>query len=591
MTLSEAVKYADFSIEKLISMDVEIERQEEIFVDDIVEEEALFDSGHRDRLAHSMLQSRGQLSPLTARVRLDERSVIVYDVIDGYHRDSGLKRIQEDFRTGGPLVQIALNFKSELKSKKGEAISQWKHIQIAHKVNEEILTAETVYKMVSDDSDGSECGLSLEEADELKSWYRDKQKIRTTCVVLYACSDEELYDRRVEAAVNSAKSVKFARMAILMHRSFSSASWQSERIGELMEDGVITLAQVFTIAHQFKQGLTRMPGKNLGVSSEEAAELIGWAIQKAERWDRPLSTLVQDMRTVEDASPKLVILVRQGGGGGRGKKGTFTLARLRAMTKHLPGNWDVQEQLARLSIDLNIHAEDLELLSEECAVSMERNDEERLSQIFSDPIKAVAENKKKISIKIKGKKVKLDPISLKRVQEVVDAAISFESSAEKREALRTRILGEGRRIDEMETPIVRFALENLGIGDEEGMAENYYTTILQGVIDLIVDNPNTIGIPLGDGSSGSPQFLPGENKLVVGRENISLTRGESTIYFLLLMIKRKVSHVFIRKALILSGNEDADHLREVLSLSQKLRRHKRRLGHEVVPSEDGVMLK
>lgn len=50
-------------------------------------------------------------------------------------------------------------------------------------------------------------------------------------IVLYGCLDEELFDLRVLAA-SSVKSIKFARMAEWMKKSFLSTKWQNERLHE-----------------------------------------------------------------------------------------------------------------------------------------------------------------------------------------------------------------------------------------------------------------------------------------------------------------------------------------------------------------------
>lgn len=203
----------------------------------------------------------------------------------------------------------------------------------------------------------------------------EPQTLKT--IVLYGCGDEELFDLRVLAA-SSVKSIKFARMAEWMKRSFFSTHWQNNRIYELVEKEEITLSQVFNLA-QFDSS-----GKNLGLKPEEVIELKEWAGKKSKQWGRPLSTLMVEMRTVELAAPDLVQRVRTGGGGSGGR-GILTRARLEAIVTNLPGDWELQRQMVNLAISKNILAQDLDFLAWSYAQAREASDQSTMTKILTQP--------------------------------------------------------------------------------------------------------------------------------------------------------------------------------------------------------------
>jgi len=194
-------------------------------------------------------------------------------------------------------------------------------------------------------------------------------------IVLYGCSDEELFDLRI-LAVNSVKKVKFARMAIWMTRSLEETTWQNKGLKKRIDLKEITLSQIFTLAQN------NSSGKKLGLSESEANELKEWARNKAQLWRKSLPSLIQDMKTVELSAPDLVQRVRQGGGGGRG---IFTAARLKAIVDNLPGEWELQRKFADMAVDKNILASDLDLLTWCYLFAKEAGDKETIEKIFKRP--------------------------------------------------------------------------------------------------------------------------------------------------------------------------------------------------------------
>jgi hypothetical protein len=568
----------------LIRSEVELKRQENIDIDAIVEEEGLFDLGHRDGMIISMLQSRGQISPVTVRARLDGGKV-AYDIIDGFHRASGLKEIQQDFRTCGPLVQIALNLRSEYRSYKGKRKSNWQNDGLARKVNDKTLTAKAAWDIVQGKKKATSYGLTKGEAKELREWFVEKQDMRAEAVVLYGCNDEELFDLRVLAA-SSVKSIKFARMAMWMQMSFEYTKWKSKEILSFIKNKDLTLSQVFAMAHRSANQITKEPGKNLGVSNEAAEELIAWAVQKARRWDRPLAVLLQDMRAIEVASPELVMMVRQGGGGTDGK-GVFTRARFVSIVNNLPNEWEVQERLAHMAIDKNILASDLGILSGELAEALRKKNEVFQERIFNNPDLYL--RKHQVARVIEKGKGAMPNQTLKSLQTIVDKAIENPDRKPRigLESLTRKI----RVIDEMNTPIVKLALENLGINYEKGASEGYPMVLIRQLMQRAVGNSALrLEFSLNGNKANSAVFVPGQKEIVIGENRVSLTEGQSVVLLTLLLTENvQVTEGFLRKVLSLAGLEDQDPMKVGKKLVKTLSSHARRMEGKLVMKEGGII--
>ena len=114
-------------------------------------------------------------------------------------------------------------------------------------------------------------------------------------VVLYGCTDEEMFDQRILAA-NSVKSVKFARLGMWMENSWSLTPWRDK----------LTVAQACSIVSNDSSG------KQIGISESELQEITSWVQLKSKKWLIPLNTLTANMRIIEMASPYLVSRVRTG---------------------------------------------------------------------------------------------------------------------------------------------------------------------------------------------------------------------------------------------------------------------------------------
>jgi hypothetical protein len=158
----------------------------------------------------------------------------------------------------------------------------------------------------------------------------DGKDIFAKAVVVYGCSDEELFDLRI-LAVNSVKSVSFSRLVEWMQGAFSKTKWAEKGI---------SLSQAFSLATQDSSGI------HFKLSADEVGELKRWAFQKAKKWGKNPASLCTDLRMVEHADPDLIKRVRVGGGGPHAKKGEVNPACLRAIVNELPDDHRHQQMAA-----------------------------------------------------------------------------------------------------------------------------------------------------------------------------------------------------------------------------------------------------
>jgi|GEM_PF-3896029 len=249
------------SPKEILKLGLEGKRHEMIDVDNVIIDESLVDESHKKELVKSMSGKRGQISPITVRARLNDNGIVVYDIIDGFHRGAGFK----------------------------------------------------------------DAGIDKVDA-----------------VVLYGCSDEEMYDLRVLAA-NSVKSVKFARISTWMQGSYKRSEW--------CEKG-FSLSQILALAVQNSSGV------KLKLSKEEASRAKNWAKEKTQKWGKTLGSILQDVYIIENADPALISRVRTTGGGSRGR-GVLSPARLRSIVNVFPKDYQTQNFLAGLVINKNLNAEEI----------------------------------------------------------------------------------------------------------------------------------------------------------------------------------------------------------------------------------------
>ncbi len=175
---------------------------------------------------------------------------------------------------------------------------------------------------------------SLGEGDEQQVIYdvidgfhrtAGKKSINDTeidAMVIYNISDESMYDKRI-LAVNSVRSVQFARAAAWMNSCFATTPWAEKGL---------SVSQAFAIA------LNDSSRSNLvQLSRDEMTELKKWIKQKSTKWGKPISTLYSDLRLIANSNPEIVREVRVAGGG-RDQDMTITPTKLRLVVDSFPGD-------------------------------------------------------------------------------------------------------------------------------------------------------------------------------------------------------------------------------------------------------------
>lgn len=159
-------------------------------------------------------------------------------------------------------------------------------------------------------------------------------------VVLYNCSDEEMFDQRILAA-NSVKAVKFPRLAVWMKGAWQTSPWADK----------LTMSQAFSLAAQDSSG------KKLGVTPEEAEAIKQWAREKAKKWLTPIGTLTQQLQIIEVADPDLVKRVRTGAFTAGGL--SLTPSQLNVIVTAFPNHYEAQQTIANLASGLAYGTDEL----------------------------------------------------------------------------------------------------------------------------------------------------------------------------------------------------------------------------------------
>jgi len=339
-------------------------RNELLDLGDISKEEIPYDSGHSQDLALSMLGDWGQLQEILVRARISLSGSVVYDIIDGFHRTSAFEMMRKDWENIGSLSQEV--FKS----------AGWNK-DLKNSIEKGEITLSDIRNIIDGSADSDNLNLKKKDLLSLTKWVQQRNNMKIKAVVLYGCSDEELYDLRVIAA-RWVKSVKFARMATWMQGSFSTSQWESPELTEMVKEGHLTLAQVVSLAE------VDGSGKILKLTPEEAIEVKSWVREKAKKWKRPLSSLVSEMRLIEAAAPDLVARVRIDSGGRKGR-GVLTQARLKAIVDHIPHEWELQRKLVDLIIEHNFTGKEMDFLAWALKNAIEIGDEETKKTVLNNP--------------------------------------------------------------------------------------------------------------------------------------------------------------------------------------------------------------
>lgn len=182
--LAQQELYARLSATDLLRSRIETERLETIPLGRVLTEHALVDPSHANELGASMQQKRGQLTPITVRARLEEKSGVVYDVIDGFHRTEGKKRTGEaDINatvvygcTDEEMFDLRILAASSVRTVQFARVAQWINMSYANTVwAKKGLSVNTAFR-IAYGGYGSTANreVSDQEVGEMKEWLQAK---------------------------------------------------------------------------------------------------------------------------------------------------------------------------------------------------------------------------------------------------------------------------------------------------------------------------------------------------------------------------------------------------------------------------------
>lgn len=143
---------------------------------------AIVDDSHANELKQSMAQERGQISPIVVRAR-EVDGQIRYDVIDGFHRTEGMRRLGKNIISARvlygcddeELFDQRILAASSVKSVQFPRIAAWINNSFSETAwSKKGLTATQAFGITVADSESSRQGLTVEEVSELKEWARKK---------------------------------------------------------------------------------------------------------------------------------------------------------------------------------------------------------------------------------------------------------------------------------------------------------------------------------------------------------------------------------------------------------------------------------
>lgn len=174
---------------ELLKNRIETERLEVIPLSSISTEHALIDEVHAAELGNSMKQRRGQISSIAVRARLTDAGRISYDVIDGFHRAEGKKRIGESTIkanvlygcTDEEMYDLRILAASSVKSVQFPRIAEWitKSWETTSWAKRGLTVTQAFVKtVIPKEKSRSTSGVKLspQELEELRDWVNAKCK-------------------------------------------------------------------------------------------------------------------------------------------------------------------------------------------------------------------------------------------------------------------------------------------------------------------------------------------------------------------------------------------------------------------------------
>ncbi|MCJ7805085.1 hypothetical protein MUP46_00365 [Patescibacteria group bacterium] len=250
-----------------------VSRTEWIPVSDVIVEDTPIDEAHALDLGRAMTGEWGQTQDTLHRaIEGSGEFGVSYETLDGFHRVAGLKMV---------TAEISSFLDPISREKLSRAVALWK-----------------------------------------------QTPLRST--VLYGCSEEEKYDQRI-LAVNSVKSVRFARLAYWMKGAWRETLWKD----------LISVTQAFGIATNDSSGF------KLGLERNDADLIKEWVRRKASAWLMEPGNIYFQLRTLDMADPYLVLRVRTGSfiKGGL----ALTPPQFNKIVDGFPNNFQAQRAIAEYS--------------------------------------------------------------------------------------------------------------------------------------------------------------------------------------------------------------------------------------------------
>jgi hypothetical protein len=264
---------------EIIARRIECVRLETIPLSQINIENALVDPSHADELGASMRQKRGQITPIAVRARLDDDSKgIAYDVIDGFHRVAGKKRMGDETVIDATVVYNCPD--SELYDLRILAASSVRSVQFPRLFEwitrswettpwfQKLTVTQAFCMAVSDAQRSYITDLSSEEVMEIKDWVRTKA---------------QCWGRTVGGTYQMLR-VAFSADPELVKRVRAQGGSLKDRIGQ------ITPARLQLVVDNFP-GIENYPVQNalmrVSVENRYSTKELGLLIEKVKPLIRP----------------------------------------------------------------------------------------------------------------------------------------------------------------------------------------------------------------------------------------------------------------------------------------------------------------
>jgi len=161
-----------------------ISRAETIEIERIVKKESIIDPNHAQELKNSMGSTMGQTTPITVAA-IFENNELKYHITDGFHRTEALREKAERIKAVviyglkmEDVYDLRVLAASSVKSVQFARLSSWMLQSFENsRWSEAGLTLSQAIGLVVQNSSGKILGIASREAEDLKSWVREKMNM------------------------------------------------------------------------------------------------------------------------------------------------------------------------------------------------------------------------------------------------------------------------------------------------------------------------------------------------------------------------------------------------------------------------------